>query len=159
VRIKALDDPERRTQILDQSRVLMRSYLNELKVFTLRDQSYPQIASNISETGSDLPRALLAYYFSILNVIDRRSTSTFCPIVIDSPNQQGQDRDSLTSVLQFIRDRRLQLSQLILAIEEPWGVEFGGSVGELTNKYKLLQEDEYEVVTGIVTPLLARALR
>ena len=47
----------------------------------------------ISETGSALPRALLAYYFTFLKIMNIYSTSTFCPIIIDSPNQQEQDKD------------------------------------------------------------------
>lgn len=158
-KLKDFDDPDRRERILGQYRSLMRSYLHELKVFRLREPSYRQIAANITETGSDLPRALLAYYFSILNVIAEHSTSAFCPIVIDSPNQQGQDRESLASMLRFIRDRRPPKSQLILAIEEPLDVDFGGSTVELTTNYRVLRPDEYETVSEIITPLLTKALR
>jgi hypothetical protein len=153
-----LEDPERTDRIVDRYRSFMRSYLNELRVFTLEERTYQQITANISETGSDLPRALLAYYFSILNVMAEFSTSTFCPIVIDSPNQQGQDQESIRTMLQFIRGRRPQGSQMILAIEEPWNVDFGGSVIELTDKYHLLRSDEYDEVAAVVTPLLSQAL-
>jgi len=158
MRLREFEDPERTNRILDRYRSLMRSYLNELRVFTLEERTYQQITSNISETGSDLPRALLAYYFSILNVTAEFSTSTFCPIVIDSPNQQGQDQESIRTMLQFMRERRPQGSQMILAIEEPWNVDFGGSVIELTDKYHLPRTGEYDEVAAVVTSLLSQAL-
>jgi hypothetical protein len=58
----------------------------KLDVLTMSEKSYKKITSKIAETGSGNPRALLAYYFSILEVMKEFSTSMFCPIVIDSPN-------------------------------------------------------------------------
>ena len=159
LRLKDFDDPDRTDRIVGLYHTLMRSYLHELKVVTLRERMYRQIWANIAETGSDLPRALLAYYFSILSVMEVHASSTFCPVVIDSPNRQGQDQESLTTVLRFIRDRRPQDAQMILAIEEPWGVDFGGSVIELTNSYRLLSDEQFDEVSGIVSPLLTRALQ
>lgn len=134
LRVKEFDQPDRQNHILEQYHSLMRLYLHELNVVTLREATYQQISSRISETGSDLPRALLAYYFSILNVMAERSTSSFCPIVIDSPNQQGQDPESLASVLRFIRDRRPRTSQMILAMEDLQGWNsMAASSSQLTN--------------------------
>jgi hypothetical protein len=157
--LKDFEDPDRRSLILERYHSLMRSYLNELKVFTLPESLYRQISCNISETGSDLPRALLAYYFSILTVMEEYSTSTFCPIIVDSPNQQGQDAASIRIVLQFIRDHQPQAAQMILAIEEPLGVEFGGSGIELNDKYRLLRGDQYHETYEVVHPLLTKAIR
>jgi hypothetical protein len=156
--LKSYEDPDRTERILDRYHGLMKSYLNELRVFTLPERAYEQVWSNISETGSDLPRALLAYYFAILTLIQEFSTSTICPIVIDSPNQQGQDQESIRTMLQFIRDHRPKGAQMILAIEDRSGVSFGGSVLELSDRYHLLRTSEYDTVDAVVTPLLSRAL-
>lgn len=156
--LRAFDDPDRTERILDRYHNLMRSYLNDLRVFTLPERAYQQVWAHISETGSDLPRALLAYYFSILNLIEEFSTSTMCPIVIDSPNQQGQDQESIRAMLQFMRDRRPRGAQMILAVEEESGVSFEGSVVELSDKHSLLRTSEYDDVDAVITPLLTRAL-
>ena len=156
--LRTFDDPDRTDRILDRYHNLMRSHLNELRVFNLPERAYQQVWAHISETGSDLPRALLAYYFSILNLIGEFSTSTMCPIVIDSPNQQGQDQESIRAMLQFMRDRRPKGSQMILAIEEEAGVSFGGSVVELSEKHSLLRTSEYDDVAAVISPLLSRAL-
>ena len=63
---------------------------------------FEKMDAKINEQGSNLPRALLAYYFSFLNVMDKYSTSTFCPIVIDSPNQQEQDGENRKAIMSFI---------------------------------------------------------
>ena len=104
------------------------------------------LAPQIREIGSMLPRTLLAYYFAILDLAARRSPSTVCPIVIDSPNQQAQDDHSLGLMLRFIADRRPENTQLILAIEKTMGVDLGGKLIELNDKYHLLAESEYESV-------------
>lgn len=156
--LRTFDDPDRTDRILDRYQNLMRSHLNELRVFNLPERAYQQVWAHISETGSDLPRALLAYYFSILNLIGEFSTSTMCPIVIDSPNQQGQDQESIRAMLQFMRDRRPKGSQMILAIEEEAGVSFEGPVVELSEKHSLLRTSEYDDVAAVISPLLSRAL-
>jgi hypothetical protein len=81
-----------------------------------------------------------------------------CPIVIDSPNQQGQDQDSIRAMLQFVRDRRPSGAQMILAVEETFGVSLGGTTIELSEKYSLLRASEYDAVDSVITPLLKAAL-
>jgi hypothetical protein len=110
------------------------------------------------ETGSDTPRALLAYYFSILHLISEYSSSVFCPVVIDSPNQQDQDIDNLKKMLTFIRDKRPADSQLILGLVDDCGIDFGGDVIELTDKYSLLRKDGYEEVAMEVRELVEKSL-
>jgi len=71
------------------------SFLYQLDVFTFEEKEFRDIAAYIKEIGSDRPRALLAYFYSILHIMMTYSSSTFCPIVIDSPNQQDHDKESL----------------------------------------------------------------
>ncbi len=54
----------------------------------------------------------------------------------------------------------MRSSRFDLGVGRPaLGVDFGGSVVQLTDKYRLLHEEEYVMVSGIVTPLLSKALR
>jgi hypothetical protein len=151
------DNRERRQAITAQFRGAMRKFLFDLQVHTLAsDQLY--VYSRITETGSDTPRALLAYYFSILHLIKGHSSSVFCPIVIDSPNQQDQDRDNLKKILAFIRDQRPMDSQLILGLVDDCGVVFDGEVIELTEKYSLLQKEVYDDLVPEVRELMERSV-
>jgi hypothetical protein len=99
----------------------------------------------------------LAYYFAILHVMTKHSTSTFCPMVIDSPNQQDQDRTNMVRMLNFIRDNRPADSQLILGLVDQFGVEFGGDVIELKNKHQLLSDDDYEELSSELSELVMRS--
>lgn len=132
----------------------MRSYLNKLQVLTLPQGSYNQIYSNIKEIGSDLPRALLAYYYSVLQTMKKYSSSAFCPIVIDSPNQQGQDPASLRKMIEFILESKPEDSQLILGLENLNGLKPDVKIIELKTKLQLLRKEEYKKVSREVSPLL-----
>ena len=126
---------------------LMKKYLLELDVKTIAEKNYTKIDSRINETGSALPRALIAYYFSIFQVMKRYSSSTYCPIIIDSPNQQAQDLKHVDKILKFINKNQPEDSQLVLGIEELHNVDFDCEIIELKDKLSLLQEDEYENVS------------
>jgi uncharacterized protein YoxC len=157
--LKALEDPDRIRQIQNAYLEFMGLYLSRLKVDRLGEASYRRIDSKIQESGSDQPRALLAYYFSILQVIRSfSSSSTICPIVIDSPNQQDQDSENLRTMLEFIRDNRPQNTQLILAVAEDLGVTFDGATINLQTRNSVLDEKEYIPVHDIIRPLIVQAL-
>ena len=137
----------------------MKLYLLNLKVENLSEKTYKRIDSSIKETGSSRPRALLAYYFSILHTIRKFGDGTFCPVVIDSPNQQAQDEVSLRAMLAFIRDHQPADSQLVLALEEDLQVDIPGTRIVLDNpKYQMLRAQEYKAVADVVIPMLTATL-
>jgi acyl carrier protein len=103
---------------------------------------------------------LLAYYFSILHTIRKFGDGTFCPVVIDSPNQQAQDKVSLKAMLAFIRDHQPADSQLVLALEEDLKVDIPGARIVLENpKYHMLRTEEYKTVAELVVPMLTATLQ
>jgi hypothetical protein len=151
-------DKERQAQILDLYGRRFRAYLAALDVKTLPDSVTKKIAPEIRETGSDLPRALLGYYFAILDTMRQFSTSTYCPIVIDSPNQQGQDKESLRKMLSFLFKHRPEDSQMIVGLEDDLGVQHTGMRITLVRKHSLLLEDEYASVLAELQPLIDASL-
>lgn len=155
-RLKELEDKERKENIRSDYRRFMHGYLRQLRVAMSEDQ-YKDPTKAISMTGSTLPRALTAYYFSILQLIQKYSSCTFCPIIIDSPNQQAQDYDNIDKVFSFIRDNQPSDSQLILGLEELHGIDFGGKTILLDTVHSLLQKDEYEGSYRELVPFLERA--
>lgn len=152
------ESQKKRRTVNDRYGQLMRAFCSELNVRTLSAEAFKGPTRKITETGSDLPRALLAYYFSFLHLIREFGPATFAPIVIDSPNQQAQDRENLQALLAFIRDHQPSGSQLVLALEDSYGIDFEGSTVKLTHKYSVLQESEYEDVGAQVLPLMQVAL-
>jgi hypothetical protein len=149
-KLKSLLNKDKRESILSTYRKLMHKNLNELDVKSLKEESYKKIDTKIPETGSALPRALIAYYFSIFELMKRYTSSAFCPIIIDSPNQQAQDLGHVDKILKFINNNQPESSQLILGIEELYKVDFNCKVIELKNKQSLLQSDEYEEVSALL---------
>jgi hypothetical protein len=76
----------------------------------------------------------------------RFSSSTYCPIIVDSPNQQDQDIEHIDKIMKFINKNQPQDSQLILGLAETYGEDFNCKVIELTEKYQLLNKEEFESV-------------
>jgi hypothetical protein len=116
------------------------------------------IASPPRARGSEGPRGLAAYYYALLHTIREFGSATFCPIVVDAPNQQGQDRQHLPAIIRFLVNDRPADSQLILAVEELIGVSADEAnvipVGRGRNQ--LLSEAEYESVAAHMMPFLRR---
>ena len=156
--LKRLDDKTRTDEIHNTYLSYMRLYLKELNVERLSEESYKRLDSKIKESGSDLPRALLAYYFTILQLVRRNASATLCPIVIDSPNQQDQDLTNLKRMLEFIRDNRPADSQLILAVVDRMGVEFEGSIVEVNTKNSVLEKTDYAKISKQLRPMIMAAL-
>jgi hypothetical protein len=145
-------------EVVGEYALLLRRNLDGLAVLPLSGDIYDTLAPYIRETGSSLPRALLAYYFTIFQLASSRSPATVCPFVIDSPNQQAQDDKSLEIMLKFIANHQPEETQMILAIEKTMGVELHGEVIELNDKYNLLQIDEYESARAEFTNLTRKSL-
>jgi hypothetical protein len=150
--LKKYADKKRKNEIIEYYLSLMESFLTKLDVHTLKKENYKNIHATIKESGSAKPRALIAYYYSILHVMNMYSSSVYCPIIIDSPNQQAQDRDNIRKILGFIRDNQPKDTQLILGLEDNMGIDFNCNTIELTEKYNLLQEREYEEVYAELMP-------
>ena len=74
------------------------------------------------------------------------STSAFCPIIIDSPNQQAQDSENIDKMLHFIYNHQPKGSQMILGLENTFNIDFGYTTIVLEEKKALLQASEYEEV-------------
>ncbi len=163
--IEAADDAmkeytsrKRMREIKDYYFGRMSLYLQMLHVKELAEDSYKEVHCVIKETGSDLPSALLAFYFAVLRTIEKYSTTTLCPIVIDSPKQQDQDQDNWRRILEFIRDNRPPESQLILGLVDDLGIDLGGDVIELTEERQLLDRSEYDDVSMRMRPFIDATL-
>jgi hypothetical protein len=98
----------------------------------------------ISSNSATYLTRLMAYYYAILHLMREYASSTYFPIVIDSPNQQGQDAENLPILLNFILNKQPKDSQLVLSIEEEHGIDFNGKLIYLTNKQSVLSEDGYD---------------
>lgn len=147
-----LENKERADGIRQEYRTRMASFLLQLAVHSLPERSYRRIDCAIKETGSDLPRAILAYAFSMLHVIRNHGSGTYFPVVVDAPNQQEQDRENHKKMLEFIRDHRPKDTQVILGLVDDVGVVFDGDVVTLDEKNFALRKEDYQVVAARIRP-------
>jgi hypothetical protein len=157
--MKSLDDKKRQDEIKAFYLRQMNSFVQLLQVPNLSEESYKAIDCHIRETGSDLPRGLLAYYYAFLHTMKRYSTSAFCPIVVDTPVQQDQDATNAARMISFCLSETPKDSQLILGTVSLHGVKYDGHAIETDTKNKLLKTALFEEVSEILKPYYAKLLQ
>ncbi|MBR1234626.1 hypothetical protein [Bradyrhizobium sp. AUGA SZCCT0182] len=150
--MKSFEDKKFQKTIKDRYFQYMKRFISELQVPGLAEKSYKQIDCVINETGSDLPRALLAYYYAFVNTMRGSSTSVVCPLIVDSPVQQDQDPANATRMIQFALDRVPDDMQLILGSVSLHGAAYDGFKIEIDGKRSLLRADAYDEVSAIMKP-------
>jgi len=156
--LEAFVDRDRRKTLREHYHQLMRRNLHELSVPDLSKAEMMDVTAKIQTQGSDQPRALLAYGMAILELMRERSSSVFCPVIIDSPIQQEQDVPNHERIARFIQQRLPKDAQLILGIVDDKGIDFGGTVVRLGDKRRVLREDEYEEAYEELSPFVKASL-
>lgn len=147
-KLKSFEAKERKSEIMDFYTKTLKSFLKKLDVHSLSESDFKLITTKIEskETGSSRPRALIAYYFTFFYLMQKFSSSTFCPLIVDSPNQQDQDIEHIDKIMKFINQNQPIGSQLILGLAETYGEDFNCDIIELTEKYQLLNIQDFESV-------------
>lgn len=171
--MKKYTDKQRKDEIERCYMTLMTDYLYKLNVNMLQQEDYQSISCTIKENGSDLSRALLAYYYSILHVMRKYSSTYDSPIVIDSPLQDEQSEENRKRILEFIRDKRPDDSQLILSCMAIDGMKYDDETNELIlngvkyenvnlvelkDKYHLLEKKGYSMIFNEFKEMVERGL-
>lgn len=152
-------DKTRTSEIKKFYRTRLSMYSQKLDV-NLEDPERQSIEAISVARGSEGPRALLAYYYAFLHTKINFTTSVRFPVVIDSPNQQGQDAVHLPQMLKFIFDHVPDDVQTIVATEDASGLELEGvtiaTYGEA--KRQILREKEFDQVKAIFDPFFQKIL-
>lgn len=152
-------DRTRTAEIRKFYRARLSAYSHKLDV-QLDDPEKQSIASVNVARGSEGPRALLAYYYAFLHTKIKFTDNVRFPVVIDSPNQQGQDKVHLPQMVKFIFDHVPDDAQTIVATEDASGLDLKGvtiaTYGEA--KRQVLREKEYETVKAVFEPYFQKIL-
>lgn len=146
-----LNHPKRAKEI----RKRFRSYYAEARqALRLRPVNTEHIGltSRPDSSGSGGPRAILAYYSAIWNVCHDGYGAFSVPLVIDSPNQQGQDDINLPAMLQFIANGLPHSAQLIVGSEHSTQCHFDKTI-RIDIPHRLLRQSEHSSVRSTVDPL------
>jgi len=158
-RMKQLDSAAQRRDVNGYYEERMRAFLNALDVHSVQEKAIKKVVGVLRDTGSELPRALLASQVAFFHTIEKYGSAALAPLVIDSPNQQDQDNKHLDRILRFIKDQRPPNTQLILGLVDAPGIDFGGTEIKLETKYSLLQESEFADVGAEIQHLVDAALK
>lgn len=156
--MKSFDDQKYKKKILDFYRTKMGEFLLRLRVPGLTMDDYKKIDCAINETGSDLPRALLAYFYAFLHTMREFAGGVACPIVLDSPVQQDQDPDNAARIIDFALRGAPKGSQLILGSVSLHGVAYSGHSIRTVDELHLLNMEEYDAVRDEMAPLFQQML-
>ena len=146
-------DRKRSTQILKIFRDAYAAALNDLNLPT-SDTRRLKITSRPNVSGSGGPRSVLAYYAAVWAACFSEHGSFRVPLVVDSPNQQGQDDINLPKVINFLSEKLPKNCQLILGSEIDTEHQFDKKI-ELDAPYKLLAEDVYQEAEAHLGPLVS----
>ena len=143
-------DAKRKKDITEYYQARMKEFLGNLNVHVLEADDYKTYEKQIKTNalGSDLPRSLLAQYLAFLHTMAKFNPSIACPLVLDSPIQQEQDKENSEAIFGFIFSRVLAGQQLILGTLTvdiaPVGVVPANAKRiELKQEYGLLQKEQY----------------
>jgi hypothetical protein len=157
-KLDAFTNKEHRKEIRDEFVGNMRRNLTELSVFSVTEKAYDDYTKVVKAQGSEQPRVVLAYGFSILEIMRNRASSAYCPIIIDSPVQQEQDDRNHKQIVEFIRKRQPRGSQLIFGIVDAKDIEFPGAVVRLEHKHQLLSLEEFDSAYNEMEPFIMESL-
>ncbi len=153
--LEQLKDKARREKIVKFYSEFMLKYLARLDVTNFSPDEVIKIPARIRETGSDLPRAILAYFLAIIQSISMYSSSIFAPIVVDSPNQQDQDDINVAKMIDLIISERPGDAQVVLGTVSLHGRDVqDGTIIELTEKKSVLRAGEFESVSLSFRPYM-----
>lgn len=96
--------------------------LNLLNVPTtfLKLKDFVQVLDN---TGSELPRLIYAYHIALYKYNLSKNRGIFSWLIVDTPNQQGQDNQNLKNIDKVLSEVLTKKGQFILGTERPTGYE------------------------------------
>lgn len=152
------ESKQKKAEIYELFLARLRSFTSRLDVHADFGRR-PNIQTLKLARGSEGPRGLMAYYYAFLHTAHRYGSSTFCPIVIDAPNQQGQDVTHMPQIMRLILDERPPGSQLIIAAEAPFGAtDTDASIVDIVwRKRQVMRDTMFEEVAERLRPFLSAA--
>ncbi len=142
--IKNLNSPARKKKILSNFKEIYETILEELNV-PLKTLKLKDFVQELTKTGSEKPRIIYAYHVSLYLYNLKRMLSPFNFLVIDTPNQQGQDWKNLKSIDEVLGHLLDQRGQVIIGTERETGYEEQASnVIKLVEERKTLSKKNYK---------------
>jgi len=155
--VKALENRKRKKEIESFYAQQMAQFLRTLNVRKIDFDSASKITKKVNDTGSDQPRAVLAYYLAFMRTVFKFSSALTAPMVIDSPNQQDQDATNVAAMIALIFSTRPESGQTILGTVRLHDQKVeDGEIIELVDELSVLSPAFYDDVLSAMSPDLDR---
>lgn len=155
--MKDTERPKRKQEILLYFNGQLEEFAAELD-FRLPGKMRDPLQGLQIGRGSVGPRAMAAYYYAFLYTIKKYGTAAFCPIVVDAPNQQGQDKGHLEQIMTFLIQKRPNDSQVVIGTEAI-ALAHDAKVIDVANvKESVMKAEEYEGTAAYLRPFLQQAI-
>ena len=155
--VKKLDDKKRRKEIEACYAEFMAGFLRILNVRKIDFDSAGKIVRKVNDTGSDQPRAVLAYHLALMKTVFQFSSALTAPMIIDSPNQQDQDATNVAAMIALIVSSRPDNGQTILGTVRLHDQKVDdGEVIELVDELSALSSDQYPEILDTMNVFLGR---
>ncbi|NTV12348.1 MAG: hypothetical protein HGA96_00195 [Desulfobulbaceae bacterium] len=151
--MKKVTDRNRAKEIMKIYREGYSAALADLNL-PMSETKKAKLTSRPNLSGSGGPRSILAYYSALWAACYGANGSFHIPLVVDSPNQQGQDNINLPKVISFLSSKLPRGAQLILGSEIDTELPFDRKI-ELTEQYKLLSEASFDEAEETLGPLIS----
>jgi hypothetical protein len=142
-KMKAIESRKRQNEITKSLKENMNLLFEKLDLsgVTIKFRSFMPV---IKKTGSELPRVIYSYYIALYLYNLSKQNTPFRFLVIDTPNQQGQDEKNLQNIHSALELLLSKNGQVIIGSERLTGIEDKASnMIRLKNYKKCLTKDAY----------------
>ncbi|MBC2582778.1 AAA family ATPase [Clostridium sp. DJ247] len=156
--VKKLDSRKRMNDIKKDFKDIFEKVLEKVKVSS-SSIKLTGFIQKIENTGSERPRIILSYHLALYLYNLQRGENPFNWLVIDTPNQQGQDAKNLKNIDSLISLMLTDKGQVIMGTERETGYEDKASkVIRLTKYKRCLSSDTYDKHRELLSKLEDLAL-
>lgn len=159
VTMKSLSSVKRRSEIRDFYSSKLRLFCAELNIQAPPESMFKKLRPVVNDTGSELPRLILAYHYAILHTIFEFSTAVVAPIIFDTAQHQDQDPKNINAMIKFAFTQRPKNSQFIFGTVNLHDYPYSGKTILTETKKRLLFTTEYEAVTKEIEPFIEQLLK
>lgn len=163
--IRAAETAMSKASSVDRKKEILKFYQSKLCEFCLElnlpsppEKMLKKLRPVVEDTGSDLPRLILAYHYAILHTIAKFSSTVLAPIVFDTAQHQDQDKDNLNAMIKFAFEKRPADTQIIFGTVDLHDFEYAGRMIVSKDQRNLLSSESFSSVHAEIEPFFKQFL-
>lgn len=158
-KLRKLDNPDRKKKVREFYAGEVADFSLTLNVPADEQVDKVKVGDRAQAGGSSAPRSMLAVHLALLRTNSEFGDSPEFPLIVDTPQQSGQDETNLRRMIEILAPGVGEKHQIILAVETlPAGVDIASyEVVTMESKHGALTKEQYAEVVAKLQPL-ARAM-